>query len=194
MLFLLFQIVMPWQQGRRITTGGPLTREGRAPARPSGRARSPSAPLRQLHLHLKKPVRGVGGRLPHRISQVRVCLCLFPGLVKTETEMGLNEVLQTMGVVDIFTPKADFSGMADCAIGDRRITGVSRSDRWSRIRRLARHARQDEHAIVTQLVIREYLILPRFLREQKRDEKQGSRQQRQEKPPFYRRDASGFSA
>ena len=43
---------------------------------------------------------------------------------KTETEMGLNEVLQTMGMVDIFTPKADFSGMADCAIGDLAVSNV----------------------------------------------------------------------
>ena len=64
------KIVMPWQQGRRITTGGPLTRGGRAPARPSGRARSPSAPLRQLHLHLEEPVCRVGGRLPHSIRQI----------------------------------------------------------------------------------------------------------------------------
>ena len=36
-----------------------------------GRARRTRlAPLRQLHLHLKEPVRGVGWRLPHRIRQI----------------------------------------------------------------------------------------------------------------------------
>ena len=43
---------------------------------------------------------------------------------KTESEMGLNEVLQTMGMVDIFSPKADLTGIAKCSVGDLVVSNV----------------------------------------------------------------------
>ncbi|MCR5457956.1 MAG: serpin family protein [Clostridiales bacterium] len=43
---------------------------------------------------------------------------------KTECEIGLNEALQTMGMVDVFTPNADLTGMANCAIGELMVSNV----------------------------------------------------------------------